>query len=56
MIVADLEDSLILQAEPNGIRLLHSVKQSGDHLVIIDLDAPIQLVQMVLSQPDQRRA
>ena len=24
-------------------------------LVVIDLDAPIQLVQMVLSQPDQRR-
>ena len=54
MIVAYLEDSLILQAQPNGIRLLHSVEQSGDHLVIIDLDSPIQLVQMVLSQADQR--
>ena len=53
VVVAELEGALLGKAHPSGQRLGDAAAQFGDLLVVIDSQAAVQLIQMLLCQIDE---
>lgn len=53
VVVAELEGALLGKAHPSGQRLGDAAVQFGDLLVVVDSQAAVQLIQMLLCQIDE---